>query len=411
MFFTFWCTFELGSYPMEWIENLVSWLSETLSDVMPEGPIRDLLLDGIIGGVGGVIVFLPNILILYFFISFMEDSGYMARVAFIMDKLMHKMGLHGKSFIPLVTGFGCNVPAIMSTRIIESTSSRLITILILPFMSCSARLPIYVLLAGAFFPSHGALVFFGLYLLGIIVAILTARMLRRFWFKADETPFVMELPPYRVPTSKAVFRSMWAKAKQYLQKMGGLILVASIIIWALSYFPRYSFDEIPQSYVEATLADMPETVRSNSSEEKINENILQSYQQEHSILGRIGKFCEPVVRPMDWGWKPCVSLMAGMAAKEIVVSTMGVLYVGDDDAAALSQRLKTPSALTGKAPFTTASALAFLVFVLLYFPCIATLAAIIRETGNWRYGLFSLLYNTGLAWVVAMITYNIAILF
>jgi len=411
MFFTFWCTFELGSYPMEWIENLVSWLSETLSDVMPEGPIRDLLLDGIIGGVGGVIVFLPNILILYFFISFMEDSGYMARVAFIMDKLMHKMGLHGKSFIPLVTGFGCNVPAIMSTRIIESTSSRLITILILPFMSCSARLPIYVLLAGAFFPSHGALVFFGLYLLGIIVAILTARMLRRFWFKADETPFVMELPPYRVPTSKAVFRSMWAKAKQYLQKMGGLILVASIIIWALSYFPRYSFDEIPQSYVEATLADMPETVRSNSSEEKINENILQSYQQEHSILGRIGKFCEPVVRPMDWGWKPCVSLMAGMAAKEIVVSTMGVLYVGDDDAAALSQRLKTPSALTGKAPFTTASGLAFLVFVLLYFPCIATLAAIIRETGNWRYGLFSLLYNTGLAWVVAMITYNIAILF
>lgn len=411
MFFTFWCTFELGSYPMEWIENLVSWLSETLSDVMPEGPVRDLLLDGIIGGVGGVIVFLPNILILYFFISFMEDSGYMARVAFIMDKLMHKMGLHGKSFIPLVTGFGCNVPAIMSTRIIESTSSRLITILILPFMSCSARLPIYVLLAGAFFPSHGALVFFSLYMLGIIVAILTARMLRRFWFKADETPFVMELPPYRVPTSKAVFRSMWAKAKQYLQKMGGLILVASIIIWALSYFPRYSFDEIPQSYVEATLADMPESVRSNSSEEKINENILQSYQQEHSILGRIGKFCEPVVRPMDWGWKPCVSLMAGMAAKEIVVSTMGVLYVGDDDAAALSQRLKTPSALTGKAPFTTASALAFLVFVLLYFPCIATLAAIIRETGNWRYGLFSLLYNTGLAWIVAMITYNIAILF
>lgn len=411
MFFTFWCTFELGSYPMEWIENLVSWLSETLSDVMPEGPIRDLLLDGIIGGVGGVIVFLPNILILYFFISFMEDSGYMARVAFIMDKLMHKMGLHGKSFIPLVTGFGCNVPAIMSTRIIESTSSRLITILILPFMSCSARLPIYVLLAGAFFPSHGALVFFGLYLLGIIVAILTARMLRRFWFKADETPFVMELPPYRVPTSKAVLRSMWAKAKQYLQKMGGLILVASIIIWALSYFPRYSFDEIPQSYVEATLADMPETVRSNSSEEKINENILQSYQQEHSILGRIGKFCEPVVRPMDWGWKPCVSLMAGMAAKEIVVSTMGVLYVGDDDAAALSQRLKTPSALTGKAPFTTASGLAFLVFVLLYFPCIATLAAIIRETGNWRYGLFSLVYNTVLAWVLALVTFNIAILF
>lgn len=411
MFFTFWCTFELGSYPMEWIENLVSWLSETLSGAMPDGPVKDLILDGIIGGVGGVIVFLPNILILYFFISFMEDSGYMARVAFIMDKLMHKMGLHGKSFIPLVTGFGCNVPAIMSTRIIESTSSRLITILILPFMSCSARLPIYVLLAGAFFPHHAALVFFGLYLLGIIVAILTAKMLRRFWFKADETPFVMELPPYRVPTSKAVFRGMWSKARQYLQKMGGLILVASIIIWALSYFPRYSFDDIPESYVASTLADMPESVRAESNEEEINENILHAYQQENSILGHIGKFCEPVVRPMDWGWKPCVSLMAGMAAKEIVVSTLGVLYVGDDDAAALSERLKTPSVLTGKAPFSAASALAFLVFVLLYFPCVATLAATIRETGNWRYGIFSLVYNTVLAWVLAMATYNIAILF
>lgn len=411
MFFTFWCTFELGSYPMEWIESLVSWLSETLSNVMPTGPVRDLLLDGIIGGVGGVIVFLPNILILYFFISFMEDSGYMARVAFIMDKLMHRMGLHGKSFIPLVTGFGCNVPAVMSTRIIESTSSRLITILVLPFMSCSARLPIYVLLAGAFFPSHGAVVFFGLYLLGILVAIATARLLRRFWFKEDETPFVMELPPYRVPTAKSVVRGMWSKAKQYLHKMGGLILVASIIIWALSYFPRYSFSDIPESYIERTIAEMPEQARTNLSSEEINTNILHTYQQEHSILGEIGKFCEPVVRPMELGWKSCVSLIAGMAAKEVIVSTMGVLYVGDDDASALSERLSTPSPLNGKAPFTVASALAFLVFVLLYFPCVATLAATIKETGDWRYGLFSLLYNTVLAWILAVITYNIAVLF
>ena len=411
MFFIFWCTFEVGSYPMEWIENLVSWISGVCSRFMPEGPLKDLVLDGIIGGVGGVIVFLPNILILYFFISFMEDSGYMARVAFIMDKLMHKMGLHGKSFIPLVAGFGCNVPAIMSTRIIESHSSRLITILILPFMSCSARLPIYVLLAGAFFPQHGALVFFGLYLLGIIAAIATAKLLRRFWFKADETPFVMELPPYRVPTSKAVMRSMWSKAKQYLQKMGGLILVASIIIWALSYFPQYDFEEVPDSYVESMLAEMPASEKSDKPEEEVQELILHTYQQEHSILGHIGKFCEPIVRPMELGWQSCVSLIAGMAAKEVVVSTMGVLYVGDDDADALSERLKTPSPLTGKAPFTPASAIAFLVFVLLYFPCIATLTATVRETGSWRYGLFSLFYNTILAWVLAVVAFNIARLF
>lgn len=412
MFIMFWCTFQLGSYPMEWIENLVSWVSETISRLMPEGPLKDLLLDGIIGGVGGVIVFLPNILILYFFISFMEDSGYMARVAFIMDRLMHKMGLHGKSFIPLVTGFGCNVPAIMSTRIIESTSSRLITILILPFMSCSARLPIYVLLAGAFFPAHGALVFFGLYLLGIVVAVLTAKLLRKFWFHSDETPFVMELPPYRVPTARAVVRSMWSKAKQYLQKMGGLILVASIIIWALSYFPRYKMDDVPVSYLANAKAEMTASnVAADMSDEEIQEVILHTYQQEHSILGQVGKFCEPVVKPMELGWQSCVSLIAGMAAKEVVVSTMGVLYVGDDDAAALSKRLKTPSPITGDSPFTTASALAFLVFVLLYFPCIATLTAIVRETGSWRYGLFALFYNTILAWGLAIVTFNIANLF
>lgn len=411
MFFMFWCTFELGSYPMEWIENLVSWISELLSVHMPEGPIKDLLLDGIVGGVGGVIVFLPNILILYFFISFMEDSGYMARVAFIMDKLMHKMGLHGKSFIPLVTGFGCNVPAIMSTRIIESRSSRFITILILPFMSCSARLPIYVLLAGVFFPSHAALVFFGLYLLGIIVAILTAKMLRRFWFKADETPFVMELPPYRVPTAKAVTRNMWAKAKQYLQKMGGLILVASIIIWALSYFPRYKMSDVPDTYKLSAMEEIEASNTDLMGEEEMDELILHTYQQEHSILGSIGKFCEPAFRPMELGWQSCVSLIAGMAAKEVVVSTMGVLYVGDDDESALSKRLQTPSPITGKTPFTTASALAFLVFALLYFPCIATLTAIVRETGSWRYGLFSLFYNTILAWLAAVLTFNIASLF
>lgn len=410
MWLMFWATFQLGSYPMEWIETCVSWLSDMIANFMPDGPLKDLILDGIIGGVGGVIVFLPNILILYAFISFMEDSGYMARVAFIMDKLMHRMGLHGKSFIPLVMGFGCNVPAIMSTRIIESKSSRLITILVNPFMSCSARIPIYVLLAGAFFPTHGTWVFFGLYLLGIIVAVLTARILRKFWFKTDETPFVMELPPYRIPTTKAIVRNMWAKAEQYLRKMGGLILVASIIIWALSYFPHYDFEEVPQEFKSEMLNEIHErdiTIEDNSI---IEELTLAEYQQQNSLLGHIGKFVQPVMQPMHFGWKVCVSLLAGAAAKEVVVSTLGVLYVGDDDEAALSQRLRTPSPLTGQTPFTTASALAFLVFVLLYFPCIATIAAIIRETGSWRYGIFSMGYNTVLAWILSFITYNLALI-
>lgn len=411
MWLMFWATFKLGSYPMEWIEVAVGWLSGVVGQYMADGPLKDLLLDGIIGGVGGVIVFLPNILILYAFISFMEDSGYMARVAFIMDKLMHRMGLHGKSFIPLVMGFGCNVPAIMSTRIIESKSSRLITILINPFMSCSARIPIYVLLTGAFFPSQGAWVFFGLYLLGIMMAVVTARLLRKFWFKKDETPFVMELPPYRIPTAKATIRNMWTKARQYLQKMGGLILVASIIIWALSYFPRYSVEQVPAEFKVQAMAEMPVSTLDSRSETEINELILNEYQQEHSILAGIAKGMEPVLAPMDFGWKICSSLLAGAAAKEVVVSTLGVLYVGDDDASLLSERLSTPSLTTGKAPFDKAKALAFLVFVLLYFPCIATITAIIRETGSWKYGVFAMTYNTALAWILSFITYRIALLF
>ena len=411
MWLMFWATFQIGSYPMEWIERLVAWISGLVSKTMADGPFKDLLLDGIIGGVGGVIVFLPNILILYAFISFMEDSGYMARVAFIMDKLMHRMGLHGKSFIPLVMGFGCNVPAIMSTRIIESKSSRLITILINPFISCSARIPIYVLLVGAFFPDYGAWVFVSLYSLGIGIAVLTAKLMRKFWFKADETPFVMELPPYRMPTMKATIRNMWSKAEQYLRKMGGLILVASIIIWALSYFPHYETEDLPKEYVAATLAEMPADQTEGMSQSQIEKSMLTEYQQSNSILGKIGQFVEPVVRPMELGWKSCVSLIAGSAAKEVVVSTLGVLYVGDDDAELLTERLQSPSRLTGKTPFTPASALAFMVFVLLYFPCIATLTAIARETGSWKYALFSVIYNTGLAWVFAFLTYRIAVLF
>lgn len=407
----FWCTFQIGAYPMEWISAGVSWLGSFISNNMTEGPLKDLIVDGILGGVGGVIVFLPNILILYLFISFMEDSGYMARVAFIMDKLMHKIGLHGKSFIPLIMGFGCNVPAILSTRIIESKSSRLITILINPFISCSARIPIYVLLIGIFFPVHGAWIFLLLYLLGILVAALTARLLRRFWFKADETPFVMELPPYRIPTAKATMRNMWSKASQYLRKMSGLILVASIVIWALSYFPRPEHDlsapdNIPAKGITYTTIKGADDYVNSEEQAKIN-------QQSNSILARIGQTIQPIVEPLGFDWKTTVSLLAGATAKETIVSTLGVLHTGDDsENNQLSERLSTPSANNNwKAPFTPVSAFAFMVFVLLYSPCIATIAAIRREAGNWYYPAFSILYNTAVAYFAAFIVYQIGMLF
>lgn len=393
MAFIFWATFSVGQYPMDWIEAAVGWLGSLVEQYMPDGPLKDLIGDGIIGGVGGVIVFLPNILILYFCLSFLEDSGYMARAAFIMDKVMHRMGIHGKSFIPLAMGFGCNVPAIMSTRSIESRSSRLITILINPFMSCSARVPIYVLLIGAFFPDHATLAFMSLYILGILVAVLTARMLRRFYFKADETPFVMELPPYRLPTFKASCRHMWAKGEQYLRKMGGVILVASIIVWALNYFPLHDEQASTPSF-EA---------------EQIDEGRIDT--SRDSYLEMAGKAVNPVMEPAGFHWRATVAVLAGIPAKEIVVSSLGVLYTGDEEVAEskLSERIKAPNPVTGKSDFTSASALAFMVFVLLYFPCMATLVAIVKETGHWGYGLFSVVYNTAVAWLAAVITYQIAI--
>lgn len=396
MWFIFWCTFEIGSYPMEWIEAAVDWIAGVVQSTMPEGPLKDLVADGIIGGVGGVIVFLPNILILYFFISFMEDSGYMARAAFIMDKIMHKIGLHGKSFIPLVMGFGCNVPAIMASRAIESRSSRIITILINPFMSCSARLPVYVLLVGTFFSRNASLVFLGLYLTGILVAVITAKLLRKVWFKTDETPFVMELPPYRIPTLKASLRHMWGKGEQYLKKMGGIILVASIIVWALNYFPLHS-EESSTPETEAMLA---------GDDSKINVS-------KDSYLEMLGKAVNPVMEPIGFHWRTTVAAIAGAPAKEIVVSTLGVLYTGDEeiDDKSLSARLTAPNPVTGKPDFTPASALSLMVFVLLYFPCMATVTAIVRETGSWKYGAFSVVYNTIVAWLVAWLVYNVALLF
>lgn len=409
MWLMFWCTFTIGQYPMDWIQAGVDWLGQHASQWIPAGPVNSLIVDGIIGGVGAVIVFLPQILILFAFMSFMEASGYMSRVAFIMDKVMHRIGLHGKSFIPLLMGFGCNVPAIISTRIIESRSSRLLTILLIPFMSCSARIPIYVLLCGVFFPHQAAIVFFALYVLGIVAAVLTAKLFRKVWLKADETPFVMELPPYRMPTWRATMRGMWEKAQQYLRKMGGIILVAAVVVWALSYFPRTSEKEMladRQFAAESGLATATPAAPVDTAA------LMMQYQQSESVLGRVGHFVEPVMRPLGMDWRATVSLMAGASAKEIVVSTLGVLYIGkDDNEARLAQRLEAPSPITHKPPFTKPGAIAFMVFVLLYFPCVATIAAIRKETGRWKYAMLSVGYNTALAYVAALIVFQTGSLF
>ena len=387
MFVTFWLTFALGQYPMDWMQDGIDALSALVDRAFPDGILKDMIADGIIGGVGGVIVFLPNILILYFCLSFMEDTGYMARAAFIMDKVMHRIGLHGKSFIPLVMGFGCNVPAIMAARTIESRSSRIITILINPFMSCSARLPLYVLLIGTFFPGYAALVFFCLYLVGIAIAIVSAKILRRFVFKKDETPFVMELPPYRVPTMRALVRHTWGKGAQYLRKMGGIILVASIVIWALNYFP--------------------------DGREKSVDNASGDISLNHdSYLESAGKAINPVLEPLGFNWRASVAALAGVPAKEIVVSTLGVLYTDNEavDDTSLGRRLEEINPGTGEPDFTPVSALSFMVFILLYCPCIATLTAIGRETRKFRYVAFSIVYNTAVAWIAAFVIYRIGLL-
>ena len=387
LWFMFWVTFTLGQYPMDWIDAGVGWLKNVVETNMPAGPLKAMIADGVIGGVGSVIVFLPQILILYFFISIMEDSGYMARAAFIMDKLMHGMGLHGKSFIPMIMGFGCNVPAIMATRTIESRNSRLITMLVLPFMSCSARLPIYIMIIGTFFATNQSLIMLSLYAIGIVVAILMSRVLKRFLIKNDDTPFVMELPPYRFPTGKAIWRHTWSKGKQYLKKMGGIILVASIIVWFLGYYPNHDAYQ--------------------SSQE----------QQEHSYLGMIGKTIEPVFKPNGFDWKLDVGLLAGVGAKEIVASTLGIIYSNDEsfaDDEQMSSDSEKYSNLNAKMTadgITPLAAFSFLLFVLLYFPCIATIAAIKGETGSWRWALFAAFYTTAVAWIVSALVFQLGSLF
>lgn len=423
LYLIFQTTFAVGDYPMQWIDWFVGKFGDFVATFMADGWLKDLVVDGIISGVGSVLVFLPNILILYFFISLMEDSGYMSRAAFIVDKLMHKIGLHGKSFIPMVMGFGCNVPAIMATRAIESRKSRMITIAIIPFMSCAGRLPIFVLLAGAFFPHNAALVLLGIYLLGIILAILSAIILSKF-VKDDDLPFVMELPPYRIPTAKAIWRHTWEKGQQYLQKMATTILICSVIIWFLGYFPKNK--ELMAAQEEyATLAQTPAgRLSANADEVDVNAatatkqelmtriDSLYAYQQENSYIGQLGRMVSPALDPLGFNWKMDVGLLTGIAAKELVVSTLGVMYSegakvseGHD----MSEDTQLQSALVNDV--TSAAALSFMVFILLYFPCVATFVAIKNETGKWRWAVACCAYTMAVAWIMSFIVYRLALIF
>jgi ferrous iron transport protein B len=388
-------TFKIGQYPMAWIDQSIAWVSAKVMEIMTPGDFQSLVVDGIIGGVGGIIIFLPNIIILFLFISFMEDSGYMARAAFIMDRLMHKIGLHGKSFIPLVMGFGCNVPAIMSTRIIESRNNRLLTMLILPFMSCSARLPVYILIISAFFPSHQGTVLFGIYMTGILMAVISSILFKKLFFKKEDSPFVMELPPYRMPTTRNVLRHTWSKSYEYLQKIGGIILVASIIIWGLNHYPN-------NSRITGGVSAVPE----HSQEGSEKSHVVKG----HSYLEGFGRFIQPVMAPLGFDWKMTVAILAGIPGKEVIVSTLGVIYEDEGKNESLAERIKndkyTSGEKTGQSVFSTASALAFLIFILIYFPCVAVIATIARESGKLSWAAFVILYTTVFAWLSAFIVYN-----
>ncbi|RLD72478.1 MAG: ferrous iron transport protein B [Bacteroidetes bacterium] len=405
----FHATFTLGNYPMAWIERGVEMLGQLIQANLSEGIFRDMLVDGIIGGVGGVIVFLPNILILFFFISLMEDTGYMARTAFIMDKVMHLIGLHGKSFIPLIMGFGCNVPAIMATRTLENRNDRLLTMLIIPFMSCSARLPVYVLVAGAIFPTKAGNVIFMLYLIGIVFSMLMSILFKKTLFKNSEAPFVMELPIYRNPGIRVILRHMWTKGAHYLKKMGGVILVASLVIWALGYFPRNV--EYTRDYQELITLEQEKGTEQAETQVALLSLQMESERQQHSYIGRLGMAIEPVIRPLGFDWKMGISLVTGFVAKEIVVSTMGVLYQGDPDgvegSASLQERIReevyTEGPKAGASVFTPLTGISFLLFVLFYLPCVAVIAAVGREAGNWKWAAFVLFYTTVIAWTASFV--------
>lgn len=433
MWITFFTTFRLGAYPMEWIEMGVGYISSILASAMPEGAFKDLLIGGILNGVGSVIVFLPNILILFFFISLLEDTGYMARAVFILDKLMHRIGLHGKSFIPLIMGFGCNVPAIMATRTIENRNNRMVTMLINPFMSCSARLPVYILILGALFPTHAGTLLFVIYLIGIGVALVMAVIFKNTLFKGDDVPFVMELPPYRIPTFRSTMRHMWGKGSQYIKKMGGVILVAVVLVWALGYYPHSSeLVALYEERIDSTKAEYSSRLQAIantdsaaivsleaelvSSIKTLNDELSAELQRQ-SYLGQIGQLIEPIIRPLGFDWKIGVSLLSGVAAKEIVVSTLAVLMQSSDEVEGgdlihkLRAETHTIGPRKGQPVFTPLSSLSFIIFILLYFPCVAVIAAIKKESGSWKWAAFTVFYTTGLAYLMALLVYQVGSLF
>ena len=357
-------TFTLGAYPQAWIESGVNALSSLLKSTLPAGWFASLLTDGIVQGVGAVLAFLPNIIILFFFLSVLEDSGYMSRAAFLMDKLMHRIGLHGRSFIPMLIGFGCNVPAIMAARSIEDRKDRTLTMLMIPYMSCSARLPVYLLFVSAFFAEYKALVMISIYLLGILLSIIFAAIMKRTrYFRKDEGDYVSELPPFRSPSWRSTWGHIWERTSDYLKKISTVILAASVVIWALEYFP----------------ANRTENGRF----------------KEESYLAAIGKGIEPVMKPLGYDWKMNVCLLTGLPAKEAIVSTMGILYHSEDDATLID-------AMRRESGITPGIALSFMAFVLLYFPCIATIATLKRELGR-KWALFSVVHSLLLAWVVAFL--------
>lgn len=406
MWLLFQATFKLGEYPMGWIESLFDWLHGVASSSLPEGVVRDLISDGIIAGVGGVIVFLPNILILFLGISIMEDTGYMARAAFITDKLMHRIGLHGKSFIPMIMGLGCSVPAIMAARTLESRKDRIKTILLTPLVSCSARLPVFVLFAGALFPQHAAnVVFLFQVVFGFGAFILMGFVFKHTLFQKEEDyPFVMELPPYRMPTWQSILIHMWQKTEHYLKKMGGVVLLFSVVLWWMSAYPKAP--EIQSQFdqkIEA--AKLVHTVSDDEKSEQIGK--LQSQKHaavmEQTYIGRIGRFIEPVVKPFGSDWRGAVSLVTGFVAKEVVVGSMGVLYAVGDGVDEQSDGLREVL----KENFTPLSAFSFMLFVLLYIPCVVALITVIRELKNWKWSLFSVGYQLLLAWTAATLVYQI----
>lgn len=430
MWFTFYTTFTLGSYPMEWIETIVEIVSNSLQMWLPNGIFKDLFVNGILGGVGGVVVFLPNIVLLYMFIALMEDTGYMARAVFIMDKAMHVIGLHGKSFIPLLMGFGCNVPAILSSRIIESKRDRLVTMLINPFMSCSARLPVYVLFISAFFVNNQASILFGIYMTGVLLAIISAFIFKKTLFKTSDIPFVMELPPYRVPTVRSILKHMWFRASHYLKKVAGVILLASIIIWGLGYFPRdieYSQDYDAQIEKIAKKHKIQENEFSKQDSIKLYalntqlseqtseiKTLKESERQEKSYIGQLGKFILPIMEPLGFDWKMSISIITGLSAKEVVVGTIGVLYSGeegDENESSLIQKIKEQEYHSGEKKgqkvFNPLVALSFMIFILVYFPCIGVVAAIRKESGQWKWAIFSIVYTTSLAWILSFAIFQI----